>query len=182
MWRADLSIVIKTYSKYHIDFLITETDGRLWHFTGFYGEPKRVQRKESWCLLWFLRNENDLPWLCSGDFNETLQSHEKIGGNERQEWGTEGFREIVQYCGFTDLDHSWLPYTWNNRHQGQANIKVRLDRALANSGWLDLFGDSMVMHILMIESDHSGILIHMGTAGLIHRRGPRGRPFRYVSG
>jgi hypothetical protein len=40
----------------------------------------------------------------------------------------------------------------------------------------------MVMHILMIESDHSGILIHTGTAGLIHRRGARGRPFRYVSG
>jgi hypothetical protein len=38
MWQADLSIVIKTYSKYHIDVLIMETDGRLWRFTGFYGE------------------------------------------------------------------------------------------------------------------------------------------------
>jgi uncharacterized protein YutD len=53
MWQADLSIVIKTYSKYHIDVLITETDGRLWRFTGFYGESKRAQRKELWRLLWF---------------------------------------------------------------------------------------------------------------------------------
>jgi hypothetical protein len=51
MWQADLSIVIKTYSKYHIDVLITETDGRLWRFTGFYGESKRAQRKELWRLL-----------------------------------------------------------------------------------------------------------------------------------
>jgi hypothetical protein len=114
MWQANLSIVIKSYSKYHIDVLITEADGRLWRFTGFYGEPKLAERKESWCLLRFLCNENDLPWLCSGDFNETLHNHEQIGGNERQEWNKEGFREIVHYCSFTDLGCPGPPCTWDN--------------------------------------------------------------------
>jgi hypothetical protein len=83
MWQDDLSAVIKTYSKYHVDVWITETDGTIWRFMGFYGEPSSTQRKESWQLLCFLHNETDLPWLCLGDFNETLHSHEQIGGNER---------------------------------------------------------------------------------------------------
>jgi hypothetical protein len=115
VWHDDLSIVIKTYSKSHVDVWITEVDGKLWHFTGFYGEPRRAQRKESWQLLCFLHNENDIPWLCSGDFNETLHSHEQIRGNEKQEWSMEGFREVVDYCGFRDLVYSSLPYTWDNQ-------------------------------------------------------------------
>jgi hypothetical protein len=51
----------------------------------------------------FFHKENDLPQLCLGEFNETIHSHEQIGGNERQEWSMEGFRKIVDYCGFTDL-------------------------------------------------------------------------------
>jgi hypothetical protein len=167
MWQADLSIVIKTYSKFHIDVWITGADGRLWHFTGFYGEPKRAQRKDSWWLLLFLRNENDLPRLFLGDFNETLHSHEQIGGNERHE------------CRFSDLGYSGLPYTWDNRRQGLANIKVRLERALANSKWLDLFRDLVVLYILMTESNHSGLLIRTNSLGEVHRRGSRKHPFWY---
>jgi hypothetical protein len=83
MWKEDMSLVIKTYSKFHVDVWITEAHGKFWRFTGFYGEPRRAQRKESWRLLHFLHNENDLSWLCSSDFNETLHSHEQIRGNER---------------------------------------------------------------------------------------------------
>jgi hypothetical protein len=72
----------------------------MWRFIGFYGESKRVLRKDSWHMLRFLRNESDLPWLCSGDFNEMLHGHEQMGGNERQEWCKEGFQEAVEYCGF----------------------------------------------------------------------------------
>jgi hypothetical protein len=167
MWQGDLSAVIKTYSKYHVDVWIIEIDGKIWRFTGFYGEPNHTQRKESWRLLHFLHNEIDLPWLCSGDFNETLHSHEQIGGNERQEWSMEGFREVMDFCGFKDLGYSGLPYTWDNHRQGVANIKVHLDRALANQSWLDMFRDIVVQHIQMIESDHCGLLV-WSALGLVH--------------
>jgi hypothetical protein len=65
MWQDNLSVVIKTFSKFHIDVWITEIDGRMWRFTGFYGEPNRALRRESWCIICFLRNESDLPWLCA---------------------------------------------------------------------------------------------------------------------
>jgi hypothetical protein len=80
MWKSDMNVVINTFSKFHIDVWITESDGMMWRFTGFYGEPKRMLRRESWRMLCFLRNESALPWLCSGDFNETLDGSELIGG------------------------------------------------------------------------------------------------------
>jgi hypothetical protein len=56
----------------------------------------------------------------------------------------EGFREAVECCGLRDLSYSSLPYTWDNWRQGLANIKVRLDRVLANGAWLDLY-DTVVV-------------------------------------
>lgn len=59
----------------------------------------------------------------------------------------DGFREAVNLCGFTDLGFIGLPYTWDNRQQGVHNIKVRLDRALANGAFTDMFTDSKVWHV-----------------------------------
>jgi hypothetical protein len=71
----------------------------------------------------------------------------------------EGFREVVDYCGFIDLSYSGLPYMWDNHRQGVANIKVHLDQALANQSWLDMIWDTIVQHIQMTESDHCGLLV-----------------------
>jgi hypothetical protein len=82
MWKHEVSLDIKSYSKYHIDGWISETNSVpvTWRFTGFYGDPARARRKESWRMLRFLRNETDLPCLCAEDFNEVLYDHEQFGG------------------------------------------------------------------------------------------------------
>lgn len=101
-------------------------------------------------------------YACAGDFNEILFAHEQqFGGNDRGEWMMEGFRDVISYAGFTDLGFRGLPYTWDNRRDGYNNIKVRLDRALADGLLLDVFGDSSVMHIQTAESDHCTLLIRL---------------------
>lgn len=48
-----------------------------------------------------------------------------------------GFREAVAKCHMNDLDYSGLPYTRDNRQDGDRNVKVRLDRALEMiSSWM----------------------------------------------
>jgi hypothetical protein len=56
MWKNEISLDLKSYSKYHIDMWATDNDaaGKGWHFTGFYGDPRRSQRKESWRMFRFL--------------------------------------------------------------------------------------------------------------------------------
>jgi hypothetical protein len=62
-----------------------------------------------------MRKEFDNPWLCVGDFNKVLCSSEQIGGNNREEWKMEDFRDTIEECRFSDLSYSGLPYTWDNR-------------------------------------------------------------------
>lgn len=38
-----------------------------------------------------------------------------------------------------DLGFNGLPYTWDNKQTGDRNVKVRLDRGLADENFLDCF-------------------------------------------
>jgi len=73
-WRQDVVVAEMSKSKSHIDVLLSCDRLRIsqWRVTGFYGEPRRERRKESWFLLRFLRAQSSAPWLCLGDFNEVL--------------------------------------------------------------------------------------------------------------
>lgn len=126
----------------------------------------------------FLRREYDNPWLCAGDFNEILSAGEQFGGHNREEWQMEGFRDVVDECGFEDLGYSGLPYTWDNRQQGSDNIKVRLDRALGDERFQELFYNTTIKHVQTTESDHWALLISIQKSAWIRDSGGA-RPFRY---
>jgi hypothetical protein len=119
-WNSESTVSVKSFSRSHIDVFIQNavTGEGKWRFTSFYGDPVQARRKRSWELLQYLRREFDKPWLCCEDFNEILHASEQLGGGEREEWKMEGFREAVDYCNFTDIGYSGLPYTWNNKQQG----------------------------------------------------------------
>jgi hypothetical protein len=116
-WNNDSEVSLKSYSSTHIDVMVRNslTGQGQWRFTGFYGQSARSARRRSWELMKYLRREYDEPWLCAGDFNEILCASEQFGGNDREEWMMEGFRDAVDYCRMTDLGFSGLPYTWDNR-------------------------------------------------------------------
>lgn len=93
LWRGDVTVAIQSMSRSHIDVLLTydRLGNRQWRLTGFYGEPRRAMRKNSWYLLRFLRAQLGVPWLCVGDFNEVLEANEHFGINEREQWQMDGF-------------------------------------------------------------------------------------------
>ncbi|KAM0917640.1 hypothetical protein ACQ4PT_009125 [Festuca glaucescens] len=164
----------------HIDVLVSgEALGAgEWRFTGFYGDPRRQFRGESWYLMNYLRHQQDEPWLCAGDFNETLSASEQSGGLPKEEWKMAGFREAVEHCSFSDLGYSGLPYTWDNRQEGTRNIKARLDRALGDDKFLEQFDGTSVSHIQTTESDHCAILISMRKSNWLDGSG-QGKSFKY---
>jgi hypothetical protein len=98
MWRKGTIIRRKSSNTAHIDVWISneETGVKEWRFSGFYGQPNRQSREESWHLLRFLRSTSTL----AGDFNEVLTEEEHFGRIERGKWTMMGFREAVDYCGF----------------------------------------------------------------------------------
>ena len=80
LWRRGISVVLKGKSKNHIDVKVLETGGQKWWFTGIYGEPEL--KYKTWELMEWLKDQDNeqLPWLCAGHFNEVLFHHEKEGG------------------------------------------------------------------------------------------------------
>ena len=111
-------------------------------------------RKESWNLLSYLCNQFTLPWFCHGDFNEILSLTEKSGGALRSQHQMNGFREAVNLCGFQDLGYLGPKFTLCNLQEGSNRVYLRLDRAFANSDWLNLFGNVKVQHQVESTSDH----------------------------
>jgi hypothetical protein len=85
----------------------------------------------------------------------------------------EAFREVLYDCDLTDLGFSGIPYTYDNKRQGRANVRVRLDRAVACPAWRDLFADSEVQHLVSPVSDHCPILVQIEREVRVPQRHPR---------
>lgn len=179
LWTRDIDVHVQRYNKLHIDAKVHDPGSQVasWRFTGFYGESKRELRYRSWELMKDLHSRGTLPWLCAGDFNETLDAAEQIGGLVRPERQMEGFRDAVEVCSFADLGFQGLLWTWDNSQEEDRNIKVRLDRGLATTGFLDLFKDVKVWHVQTTESDHCCLVIESYRKEKTQRRGLK--QFRY---
>ena len=60
-----------------------------------------------------------------------------------------------------DLGFHGVPWTYNNKQEGNKNVKVRLDRAVACPQWSSIFPDCKVTHIISSRSDHCPLLIEL---------------------
>jgi hypothetical protein len=98
-------------------------------------------------------------WICYGDFNEVLCQDEHIGPRDQTEGQIAGFCDCLQDCGLSDIGFDGPKFTWSNRQDADQHIKVRLDRAVANSEFLRLFEDCGVENLITTSSDHYAIAI-----------------------
>ena len=160
LWRRETVLEIKSYSKHHIDAVVTEGgSGFKWRITGFYRHPETHLRKESWKFLDTLNNQYHLPWLCLGDFNEILSREEKQGGAQRSWQQMAGFKNVIDRCEFRDLGYRGSKYTWCNQQEGPDIIYMRQDRAFANEEWLWHFHNIKVHHLIDTTSYHTPLLL-----------------------
>ena len=160
LWKREVNLNIKSFSNFHIDAIVTEVSSSLeWRITGFYGHPQTHLRHKSWNLLSLLCSQMQLPWFCFGDFNEIVSMEEKWGGANRTQIQMEGFRNVINSCGFKDLGNSGPDYTWCNMQEGAGRIYLRLDRALAMCDKIEKFGEVKVHHLVDSTSYHYAIFI-----------------------
>ena len=100
---------------------------------------------------------------------------EKFGRATQSQHQMLGFRNVVDYCGFQDLGYLGPDFTWSNMQEGDARICLRLDRALATTGWITNFGVTKVHHLTNSTSDHCALLL--ANPSKIHQ--PRGKHFHF---
>ena len=146
-------------SQNRIDVLINRGKEKVWRFTGFYGAPETQLHRESQDLLHDLNNRFSVLWLCGGDFNELLKSHEKLGGRLRPYGQLQKFREVLDECGLFDLGFVGNKFTWFKTFPGSGVVWQRLDRAVSSVAWYDMFPATKVSTLVCASSDHSPIMV-----------------------
>lgn len=126
-------------------------------------------KNASWYLLRYLGQEQEHPWLVSGDFNEIAYSFEKMGGQLREEKRMEVFREVLKECSLIDVGYSGKWYTWERGNLPETNIRERLDRSVTNEKWMEFFPTGNVHHLTSSFSDHCPLLISTSTESNLKR-------------
>lgn len=161
LWRSEEEVSIKSFSKNHIDAVVSIAGSEEWRLTGFYGEPDRRLRRNSWDLLRLLSQQSSLPWCVIGDVNNILSHEDKRGGRRYLEWLVQGFNEAITDCNLVDMDLIGYAYTWEKAKGTSDWMELRLDRALATQQWLDIYNAAALFNIEISTSDHTPIFLEL---------------------
>jgi hypothetical protein len=178
-WLQPFTVDIKGFNAHCIDVVISSDVMAPWRISFVYGEPRRDKRHEFWSLLRRLRNQRNGPWLVCGDFNEALCQEEHAGLVSRSVAQMALFKSCLDDCGLTDLGFLGPIFTWSNKQAGDALVRVRLDRAVANDELVACFDDIKVENIITTTSDHFAVLIRLQCADRPAMRRPVQSGFRF---
>ncbi|MBA0626339.1 hypothetical protein Godav_004020, partial [Gossypium davidsonii] len=178
-WNGNDLVSIKSYSFSHIDAMILDPDnGMEWRLTGFYGCPDIRFRTVSWDLLRRLGQDQDVPWMVIGDFNEILSSFEKKGGRLRSARQMGEFRSVLEDCSLYDVGYNGRWFTWERGRFLSSNLRERFDREVANLAWLSLYPNFSLDHLNYSFSDHCPLLLNtMGR--VLYKINRSSSPFRF---
>ncbi|XP_062088458.1 uncharacterized protein LOC133795019 [Humulus lupulus] len=161
LWRNREDASLISYGHSHVDMELQLSDHPKFRLTGFYGEPNRSLREESWRRLRQLTSSSSLPWCLMGDLNNVLSNRDKRGGRPYPSGLICGFQEAISDCNLIDMDLIGYQFTWE-RGRGTENwVEVRLDRALVSPSWLSLFSTAKLHNIGPSASDHAPLWLNL---------------------
>lgn len=69
------------------------------------------------------------------------------------------FREAVVSSELRDLPFTGYEYTYDNEQEGDDIVQCRLDRALVNDDWIEMFDKAVGVNLDREWSDHASIKI-----------------------
>jgi hypothetical protein len=68
---------------------------------------------------------------------------------------------VLTCCDLHDLSFLGLPWTYDNKHAGDHNVRVRLDRAVSSPSWSEWFPQVRPQHLVTASSDHCPIFLDL---------------------
>ena len=155
-WKDDVKVDI-LYSSCNIIDTLVHSKKSSFYVSFIYGTPKREDRPAFWSKLVELSKARNEAWLLTGDFNDLLDNEEKLGGPLRWEGSFLAFRSFVSQSGLWDLPHAGNHLSWWGMRYSHF-IQSRLDRAMSNCAWSELFPSGRSVYLRFEGSDHRPLL------------------------
>nr|XP_018622310.2 uncharacterized protein LOC104084550 [Nicotiana tomentosiformis] len=116
---------------------------------------KANKRRKLWNKLKSVSRQVQGPWSIVGDFNSIMTTEEPSGGIPHCLSKSTDFITCMEDCGMSDAGFIGSSFTWCNSRR----VSKRLDRALINEGWAEMFTSVRIDHLPRTESDHKLLLM-----------------------
>lgn len=140
LWNEeDVDIQATSQSRWSVHAVVTAKFQKPWILSSIYASTNKVNRKRVWGEMNGIAELQNTEWMVMGDLNTITSAQEKFGGRSPSTNKMEELKNVMNQCGLIDLGAHGPNWTWNNKRVGLANIKERLDRALANPQWCSRF-------------------------------------------
>ncbi|KAG7585295.1 Ribonuclease H domain [Arabidopsis thaliana x Arabidopsis arenosa] len=123
-----------------------------------YGDPASHLRQAVWDKLIDIGTIRNEPWLVLGDFNEIIDNTEKLGGPAQAEYTFFPFRNMISDCRLREVPSIGNSFSWAGDRHNQW-VQCRLDRALGNASWFQIFPRVQAEYLERIGSDHRPLFL-----------------------
>ncbi|GLT96412.1 hypothetical protein SLE2022_140340 [Rubroshorea leprosula] len=159
-WTEDVHISLFELDKFFFDGCCSTTNYALsWHFTFVYGESNTQFRRSMWNRVMGMRRNMSIPWLLMGDLNLVGDSADKRGKRPPTVLDRVILNELMAVCSLREIGFKGSSYTWTNGRQGSENTSERLDRALMNDTWHQLYPNAQLFHCTRMGSNHCPLML-----------------------
>lgn len=156
LWGHMLRADWREYAEQLVHTRVTFASGATFSISGIYAKCTRVGRRPLWEAMEEVAEHLPAgePWMAAGDFNVVSELEEREGGAPANARNMEEFNASIFKCGLSALDFDGPRFTWTNGFVWQ-----RLDRALVNGKWMEVYPVSRVAHLARGRSDHAPLLV-----------------------
>ncbi|PWA40795.1 RNA-directed DNA polymerase, eukaryota, Reverse transcriptase zinc-binding domain protein [Artemisia annua] len=116
------------------------------------------------------------PWCILGDFNSALHLEDKVAGSSVIDISMREFKECIDEVELVDINRSGLQFTWNQKPRGLDGTLKKIDRIMANLGFMDLFVGAHAIFQPYRISDHSPAILTIPASVTF-----KPRPFKFAN-
>ncbi|OMO62548.1 Endonuclease/exonuclease/phosphatase [Corchorus olitorius] len=88
--------------------------------------------------------------------------------------GAQDLWDCLGFCKLAEIKANGLHFTWSNRRDSDHITWERLDRAFANTSWIQTFSEATLENLPIIVSDHSPLVLNLERNSTF-----RNRPYRF---
>ncbi|XP_071705091.1 uncharacterized protein [Rutidosis leptorrhynchoides] len=150
-------------------------DNKRFYVSIVYAKNYYIHRRPLWENLCkhtsFVGNH---PWVIMGDFNVSLNLDDSTAGGSQITLAMREFRECVVHMRMSDVSHSGLQYTWNQRPNASDGILKKIDRIMANDVFINDFSNACAIFLPYRISDHSPAVLKIPSSFVA-----RAKPFKF---
>ncbi|XP_074313692.1 uncharacterized protein LOC141648882 [Silene latifolia] len=154
---STVTMLSKTVANQLIHFKVHHHEScSTFHLSTVYGCNNPLDRHRLWSS--FAAVATYEPWLVLGDFNVVRSPSEKLSNTPPVLQDMIDFNDCLASCHLDDLTCTGVDMTWTNKQDSVTRVWSKLDRVLANPGFITSYPNAFGHFQEPGLSDHSSIL------------------------